>query len=277
MATLTASQLSQYERDGYLCPLPALDQAEASRFRGLFDRFLDQRAEQLAATAARNKYQFTSQMHYVYKWVWDLITHPRVLDPIEDLLGPNILVWDSNWFIKLPGDKTFVSWHQDGTYWNLDSAAVTTAWIALSPVNPENGCMRVIPGTHQQPQMAQRETDSQDNALSRGQEIVDGLDESAAVDLVLNQGEMSLHHLWIVHGSEAIRSNEPRIGIAVRYINTKVKYVGPGKPMVMLVRGRDDYGHFDLQDPPSEDCPAGAEDAHQEIIDRVRNSIMAEK
>jgi ectoine hydroxylase-related dioxygenase (phytanoyl-CoA dioxygenase family) len=133
-------------------------------------------------------------------WVNDIIRDPRVLDPVESLLGPDILCWASGFFAKQPGDGTFISWHQDATYWGLSSPDVVTAWIALTPSTPESGCMRVVPGTHRA-QIAHRDTFAKKNLLSRGQEIAAAVDEREAVDVVLAPGQMSLHHVLIVHGS----------------------------------------------------------------------------
>jgi ectoine hydroxylase-related dioxygenase (phytanoyl-CoA dioxygenase family) len=163
------------------------------------------------------------------------------------------MVWGSRWFAKMPGEKTYVSWHQDATYWGLHPPNVTTAWIALSHSNPENGCMRVIPGTHLGELLPQTETYAPENALSRGQEIAVEVDESRAVDLKLRPGEMSFHHIGIVHGSNVNTSDKPRIGIAVRYITPDVVQDGPERPLGMLVRGKDDFGNFELIDPPQTD------------------------
>jgi non-haem Fe2+, alpha-ketoglutarate-dependent halogenase len=199
------------------------------------------------------------------------------LDAVESVLGPNIIVWSSQWFPKMPGDKTYVSWHQDATYWGLHPPSVTTAWVALWESSPENGCMRVIPGSHKGPLLPQVETYARDNVLSRGQEIAVKVDESRAVDLVLRPGEMSLHHIGIVHGSNQNRSNIPRIGIAVRYIAPEVVQEGSERQLALLVRGRDDFGHFDFVKPPQDDL-ISEEDAavHREALKRLRGNIMPE-
>ena len=139
--------------------------------------------------------------HLSLPWVYQIVSHPRVLDAVEGAIGPNLLVWGSDWFVKFPGDAAFISWHQDGAYWGLQPPKVTTAWIALSPSTLESGCMQVMPGT-QKTQLPQRETYALDNALSRGQEIALDVDESKAVALTLAPGEMSLHHIGIAHGSQ---------------------------------------------------------------------------
>jgi chlorinating enzyme len=203
-----------------------------------------------------------------------MASNPRVLDAVESVLGPNLLAWDTNWFTKMPGDKTYVSWHQDGTYWNLRPPSAVTAWVALSPVFAENGCMRVIPGTHTTPFLPQRETYVPDNALSRGQEIAVEVDEARAVDLVLAPGEASLHHIWIVHGSKANTTITPRIGLAIRYVRPEVVQESPNRPLAILVRGRDDCGNFELLPPPEDETADAA--AHTAIIDRIRSSVLVD-
>jgi non-haem Fe2+, alpha-ketoglutarate-dependent halogenase len=199
-----------------------------------------------------------------------MVSHPRVLDAVEGAIGPNLLVWGSDWFVKFPGDAAYISWHQDGAYWGLQPPQVTTAWIALSPSTQESGCMRVMPGT-QKMQLPQRETYAIDNALSRGQEIALEVDESKAVALCLAAGEMSLHHIGIAHGSKANSADYPRIGIAVRYIAPEVVQKGTERQIVQLVRGKDDYGNFEIVDAPGDD--GSAEEIRKEADRRVLTNV----
>jgi non-haem Fe2+, alpha-ketoglutarate-dependent halogenase len=155
----------------------------------------------------------------------------------------------------------------------LNPPKVTTAWIAVSPSTPENGCMQVMPGT-QKMQLPQRETYALDNALSRGQEIAVEVDESKAVALTLDAGEMSLHHIGIAHGSKANRSDQPRIGIAVRYIAPEVKQKGAERQIVQLVRGRDEYGNFEIVG-PTHDAVSAAE-IWREADRRITRNVMPE-
>lgn len=270
---LTKSQTEQYRERGYCFPIRVLDDAEAIRFR---DRFLDytsQRRDILNALAPRDQYAVLSETHTYLRWVFDMASHPAVLDVVEAVLGPNLLIWGSRWFSKMPGDKTYVSWHQDATYWGLQPPSVTTAWIALSDSTRENGCMRVIPGTQQGDLLPQRETYALENALSRGQEIAVEVDESRAIDIVLHPGEMSLHHIGIVHGSERNASSKPRIGLAVRYITPEVKQDAAERSIAILVRGKDEYGHFDLVDPPVSDR-IPAPDFVPEAVRRMMRNVM---
>ena len=273
--SLTQAQGQKFERDGYLAPIQVLNDDEVKRYLSCYLDYVNQNQARLASLKPSEKYLVFSETHFVLPWVRDIVFHPQVLDAMESLLGPNLIAWNTNWFSKMPGDKAFISWHQDGTYWSLRPPTVVTAWVALTPSQPWNGCMRVVPGTHTQPAMPQRETYADDNMLSRGQEIAVEVDEGKAVDLALQPGEMSLHHIWIVHGSNANTSKDtPRIGLAIRYTKPEVVQESPHKPLGMLVRGKDRHGNFDLQPEPS---PGAMEDLlvrHREIVARIRGSAM---
>lgn len=272
---LTPAQRGAFERDGYLFPLRALDGAQVAHYRGEYDAYAARHRDRLASLKPRERYQVFAELHYAYRWAYELVTHPRVLDAVESILGPNILSWDTSFFSKNPGDPTYVSWHQDGTYWKLNGPAVVTAWIALSPSNPTTGCMRVVPGTQKTQFLPQRETFKDDNALSRGQEIAVEVSEGHAVDLTLAPGEFSLHHLWIVHGSNAnLSPDTPRIGMACRYIAPEVSQDSLGKPFAILVRGRDTTGNFQLFDPPPPDDGTDRAALHTDVMTRIRENLM---
>jgi non-haem Fe2+, alpha-ketoglutarate-dependent halogenase len=271
-AGLTDAQIRQFQRDGFLFPIRVLDDEEVERYLSKYRAYIGRNQARLDGLKASQTYQVFAETHFTMKWVHEIVTHPRILDAVESLLGPNILAWSTNWFSKMPGNKAYVSWHQDGTYWNLSSPKVATAWVALTPSIRENGGLQVVAGTHTKPMMPQRETYAPDNALSRGQEIAVEVNESDATCLALQPGEMSLHDIWIVHGSKPNTSSIPRIGIAIRYVSAEVKQDSPSKPIAMLVRGRNQFGNFELMAPPSTDEPAESE--HEEIIHRIRSSVM---
>jgi hypothetical protein len=243
-STLSAAQQERYRRDGVLFPIPVLSAEEVQHFSAAFfdlERRLGGKpsAGQLAQT------------HLHFRWAHDLATHPRVLDAVESVIGPDILVWTVSIFPKHAHDPAYISWHQDGTYWGLDSTRVTTAWIALTDSTARNGCMRVVAGSHARPIMPHRETYARDNLLSRGQEIQVDVKEEDATDVVLRAGEMSLHHVNIIHGSNPNRSDGPRVGFAIRFTTPATRQAGERQPAV-LARGRDNYHHFELLDgPPS--------------------------
>src|SRR5262245_54576921 len=276
-AQLSEQQRRQFERDGYLCPIRVLDDREVERHLASYTEYTAANKARLDALPPNQKYKVLSETHFVLPWVHEIVTHPRVLDAVEGLLGPNLLAWNSNWFTKMPGEKTFVSWHQDGTYWKLNPPTVVTAWVALTPSMATNGCMRVIPGTHTEPMIPQRETYLPENALSRGQEIAVDVDEAQAVDLSLRPGQMSLHHIWIIHGSNANTSKDtPRIGLAIRYTRPEVVQESPTKPFAMLVRGEDTCGNFNLQPSPTFTSPQQQDSHHRMIVEHARGSLMTD-
>src|SRR5689334_4700247 len=195
---LSPEQERDYRERGYHYPIAAFEEKEAAKLCDSFLVYFRQNEEQMGGLLPRERGFFMIDTHLFLRWVYRIISHPRVLDAVESVLGPNIMVWSSQWFPKFPGDKAFVSWHQDATYWGLTPPHITTAWIALSESVPQNGCMRVIPGTHKRLNLPQRDTFARENMLSRGQEIAVEVDERQAVDLVLRPGEFSLHHVGIV-------------------------------------------------------------------------------
>jgi non-heme Fe2+,alpha-ketoglutarate-dependent halogenase len=274
-AMLSPDLVDRYAEDGYLAPIRVLDDEEVAEYRAAYDAYESQLGERLAGVPARDRYVFFAETHAYLPWAHRLATHPRVLDAVESLLGHDLLVWDSRWFTKQPGDATYISWHQDGTYWSLDPPKVCTAWIALSRSAASNGAMQVVPGSHAGGQLPHVDTFEAANALARGQEIAVSVDEASAVTLVLEPGEMSLHHIGVVHGSKPNRSDEPRIGFAVRFIAAEVRQ-DVESPIAMLVRGEDRYGHFTLLEPPTSDEPDEIEARRSEIVRRMYSHLLPE-
>jgi non-heme Fe2+,alpha-ketoglutarate-dependent halogenase len=270
---LSTEQRRSYEEHGYLCPLRVFSDSETQRFRRQFDDYTEENSERLSELIPRERRTVYGLTHLSLPWVYEIVSHPRVLDAVEGILGPNLMVWGSDWFVKFPGDAAFISWHQDGAYWGLHSPKVTTAWIALSPSTKESGCMEVMPGTQKTP-LAQRETYALDNALSRGQEIMVEVDESKSVPLILSPGEMSLHHIGIAHSSKANRANYSRVGMAVRYLAPEVVQQGSVRQIVQLVRGNDEYGNFEIVAPPS-DAAAAAEVRKEAGLRMLKNVYPA--
>ena len=241
---LTEDELDRYERDGVHFPIPVLSAEETSKY-------LDAANDLEERLGGRPHPIEMSQLNVHFQWAHELVTHPKILDSMEDLLGPNLIVWSAGLMPKHPHDSGYISWHQDGTYWNLDSSQVGSAWVALSNSLVENGCMRVVPGSHRMDIQPHKQTFAKDNLLTRGQEIEVAVREEDVTDIVLVPGEMSLHHVRIIHGSSANRSDEKRVGFVIRYVTPAVRQIGD-KPKALLARGRDDYGHYDLIDPPGD-------------------------
>ena len=147
----------------------------------------------------------------------DFTRHPDILDMVEQLIGPDIVMWGSQIFSKPAGDGMAIPWHQDGQYWPMRPLSTVTVWVAVDPATTENGCLRVIPGTHKSGLMPHVSDNSQGLALNQG--LGEGaIDEKNAVDITLEAGQISLHHVMLVHGSNANRSARRRCGYAIRYM-----------------------------------------------------------
>jgi len=250
--------VERYQRDGFHFPVPVLTPAEAL---GLRRRLEAVEAEHGGALRGEIRHK----PHLLFTWLADLVRHPAILDAVEDVLGPNLLAWSTSFFIKEARDPAYVSWHQDATYWGLSAPDVLTAWVAFTDATVENGAMRMVPGSHAE-QLEHRDTFAPHNLLSRGQEIAVDVDEARGVDILLRAGEMSLHHVRMVHGSPANRSDDRRIGFAIRYIPTYVRQIAGEGDSAMLVRGVDDYHYFAPEHPPASDLAPEARAHHAAVV-----------
>lgn len=256
---LSAEQVASFQRQGYFAPLRVLPTDEAAAIRARLEAFEAEHGLIMKSTV-RNK------PHLLFTWIDRLIRHPAILDAVEDILGPDLLVWGSSFFIKEPHDPAFVSWHQDSTYWGLSHPDIVTAWVALSVSDQPNGAMRVIPGTHLHDQLDHTDTFAADNLLTRGQEVAVKVDEKVAVDLLLQPGEMSLHHVRIVHGSEPNRAGYRRIGFAIRYVPTYVRQTAGPRDSAVLVRGIDRHHHFEIEPSPRVDFGDAERAVHHRVV-----------
>ena len=153
----------------------------------------------------------------------DLCRHPEILDMVEQLIGPDIVLWGSQLFCKPAGDGLAVPWHQDGQYWPLDPLATVTVRIAFDGSTPENGCMRYIPGSHRARRLEHHEA-TDDAQMALKQQVPD-IDESKAVDDVLQPGMLSIHDVYLLHGSAENRSTQRRSDYAIRYMPATTRYV----------------------------------------------------
>jgi non-haem Fe2+, alpha-ketoglutarate-dependent halogenase len=264
---LSAAQVDAYGRDGFVFPVDVLGEAEAAGYRASLESHERKTGQPLQGN-------WRHKTHLLFTWADRLAHHPKILDAVEDVIGPNILCWTTNFFIKEAASPGFVSWHQDSTYWGLDPDDVITAWVAFTHSNLVSGCMKVIPGTHRESQIPHVDTFHQDNLLSRGQEIAVEVDRSKAVDLILRPGQMSLHHIKLVHGSEPNKSDDRRIGLAIRYIPTHVKQTKV-RDSALLVRGTDRYGNFDPERRPTVDVDEAAIAAHADAVGRQVKALYS--
>jgi non-haem Fe2+, alpha-ketoglutarate-dependent halogenase len=264
---LSADEVSRYRRDGFHFPLRVLTAEEA---RGYRDR-LEAHERATGAPIAGN---MRHKVHLLFTWANQLARHPAILDAVEDVIGPDILCWSTSFFIKEAHSPSFVSWHQDATYWGLSTDDVITAWVALADAPVESGAMKFWPGSHLKKQLEHRDTFDKDNLLTRGQEIAVDVPEGEGVDVALKAGEMSLHHVLLAHGSGPNTTGDRRIGLAIRYIPPHVRQLKV-RDSAMLVRGRDTHGNFDLEPEPKADLDEAALAAHRDAVDRNVKALYA--
>ena len=234
---LTKLQIEQYHDQGFISPIRVISEQEALSIKDELEQVEKEFPEEINSESRNN-------LHLSFVFL-DALAHNKIIvDAIEDLIGPDISLWASVMFIKEPSSKQYVSWHQDATYMGLDSLDFPTPWIALSPSNIETGCMTMIAGSHKTKIQNHEDTFAENNILTRGQVIQD-VDESMAVDLILQPGEMSIHHGAVIHGSQPNNSNQRRIGFSLQsYMPNNVKQI-VGRNLWTHVRGQkrqDDDG-----------------------------------
>lgn len=204
----------QYDRDGFLVFPEVLD-PELVRHASDHVEWLQRRNPDVRPEALHHHLMWDDPF-----WI-RLISDPRLLDLVEGIIGPNIALFASHYICKPGGDGLPVLWHQDGSYWPLDPMEVVTVWLAVDDSTVENGCMRVLPGTHQGPQLPHHQHEKQ--AVLHTEIDAAEIDESRAVDVEIPAGGVSLHHPWLVHGSNPNRSPRRRCGLTIRYIPTTTR------------------------------------------------------
>lgn len=242
-----AALAAAYRRDGYASPVEIVTEAEAAVHRARLER----------AEARMGPLHYKAKAHTVLTSPWELATHPRVLDMVEALIGPDILLYDATYIIKEPHTDAHVSWHQDLTFWGLSDDAQATLWLALSPATAESGCMRMIPGSHRGG-MARHETgEDATNVLLQAQTVA-GVDETAAALCPLRPGEASFHHGWTLHASMPNRSADRRIGLNAQYLAPHVRQTKHDLDSAILVRGEDRHRHFLTDIPAAADLESAA-------------------
>ena len=240
---LTAQQIEHYDAHGWIAPVEVMTPGEAAALNKAFAQAERTYPEHLHAENRNNA-------HLAFPFFHDVVTDSRIVDAVEQLIGPDICLWSTVLFVKPPSSSGFVSWHQDAFYMGLEPANFVTAWLALTPSTVASGCVSVVPGTHRS-LMSHTDTFGEDNILTRGQEVSD-VDASSVVHLELAPGQMSLHHPWLVHGSQPNRTESPRIGLAMQsYLGADVRPLR-GEHHVTAIRGRAPHDSFVTAPRPSE-------------------------
>ncbi|WP_171124910.1 MULTISPECIES: phytanoyl-CoA dioxygenase family protein [unclassified Ruegeria] len=248
-STLTQTQSARYWEDGFLFPLSVFSEQEASEIRAEFEG-IERDWQDADLPLPLNTYKRVNA-HLVMPIAARIALDARVLDVVQGVLGPDIMIWSAEFFVKEPGTKHTVGTHQDLTYWGMgETPDQVTAWIALSPATVESGCMDFVRASHKNPILPHNDTYSETNLLSRGQEIAVEVAEEDKTHIELTPGQMSLHHGLTIHGSGPNRSDDRRIGLAIRYLNPNARQLVAERDYAMPARGRDAQSNFLHVKPP---------------------------
>jgi len=261
---LTEEQVEQYQRENFLSPFDAMTAAEASRYRECLEDY-----EQRQGNSPLEPWQYR-KVHVREPWAAELVRIPQVLDAVEDLIGPDILIFNATFFIKEPGTGQVTAWHQDATYFGMQPYDHVTAWIALSDVSEVAGCMDFVAGSSAFGQLFHAPQTVAGSVNHGSQAIAEPFDDDAAVSAPLKPGQFSFHHTLVVHSSPPNRSNDRRIGCGISYIPAHVRHVGSYRMGASHARGEDRYGHFAIEPDPREHGPSANKQHHEAAYRRYR-------
>ena len=233
MTYLSANQLKQYEDEGFISPINIFSKNKAKEIRNEIELIEKEMPEELNKSGRYNAHLISPLL--------DEVTHnSKILDAVESLIGEDILVCGTTLFIKNPNEKGYVSYHQDAKYIGLEPHNWVTAWVAVTDSNENNGCMRMWSGSHKDNLKEHDQKFNEGNLLTRGQ-TVNHVPKEETTPLILEAGQMSLHHPTVVHGSGLNKSDDRRIGFVIQsYIGANVKQV-LGKNSVQIARGNDNF------------------------------------
>jgi len=241
---LTVEQIADYNNLGYVAPLTAYASDEIAEIRGYFDGLLERVVRQ-----GGDSYSISSA-HLKYGPVYDILTSPRIVDHVSDLLGENVVAWGSHFFCKMPRDGKAVAWHQDASYWPLSPSKALTVWLAIDDASEENACMKFVAGSHHFGHMTFRPSSPDEhNVLNQ---TIDHPEQYGSIVLdKLQAGQFSIHSDLLLHGSEGNSSDRRRCGLTLRYCSAQVRAALGWNAKGVQVRGCDASGHWSNQPRPT--------------------------
>jgi non-haem Fe2+, alpha-ketoglutarate-dependent halogenase len=234
---LTTAQVDNFNKNGYVAPLDVYSSNDIQDIRNYFDDLL-----QRVVAAGGNSYSISSA-HLRYGPVYDILTNPKIVDYVSDLLGQNVIAWGSHFFCKMPHDGKAVAWHQDASYWPLSPSKAVTVWLAIDDADIENACMKFISGSHHSGHLTYRPSSPADhNVLNQTIDNPEQYGEIVADEL--KAGQISIHSDLLLHGSEANDSDRRRCGLTLRYCAADVHAALGWNEKGVHVRGQDERGHW---------------------------------
>ena len=274
MGTLPADKITQWKHDGFLSPFPLLDEEELQACRQGVERY----EAWLGSTInAHPDMRWRSMPYLLLPWAARLARDPRILDKVEALLGPDILIFTSTFFIKEPHSATIAAWHQDSTYYGLEPKEEVTVWIALTEASEAAGCMDALSFQGRPRQLSHVSRVVKDSVNRAGQVITEPLDDSVPVAMPLKPGWFSMHHGLCPHRSGPNTSSHRRIGLGLNYIPARTRPSGSVRQASLLVRGTDRYGHFEPAAWPKDELGENELKVHERAMSLYRDGYLEEE
>ena len=274
MGALPADQVAQWKHDGFLSPFPLLDEEELQACRQGVERYETWLGSPINAHADM---KWRSMPYLLLPWAAKLARDPRILDKVEDLLGPDILIFTSTFFIKEPRSPTIAAWHQDSTYYGLEPKDEVTVWVALTEASEAAGCMDALSFRGKPRQLSHVSRVVKNSVNRAGQVITEPLDDSSPVAMPLKPGWFSMHHGLCPHRSGPNIANHRRIGLGFNYIPTCAKPSGSVRQAALLVRGVDRYGHFEPAAWPNDELGEKEVATHARAMRLYRDAYLEEE
>ena len=264
--TLSDAQIDRFHQDGFVFPVRVMSDQAATTF--------GRRVQETEAAGKLRAKGGETKFYLRFPWVYELATKPALLDIVEDIVGPDIMIYHNALWAKQGGGGHYVSWHQDNTYFGHYPCEVLSMWIALTPVTVENGCMQFLPGTHKLGQLALAGNDINDsNMLTSGQTVDFDPTTVEPVPILLQPGEASLHHSFLIHGSLPNQTSDLRMGMTLIFHRPGLRQMGDSRTSALLVRGEDRFNNFDHEQPPLQEDDPGTISRYQHAASLYRNKV----
>lgn len=271
---LTQAQKDAYWTDGYLFPINVADTAQTAKWRSDLETIERDWLDNGLPLPLNTYKRVNAQV--VMPLACEIGLHAPILDAVEGLLGPDVMLYSVEFLTKEAHTKHVVTMHQDLAYWGMgDMDNILTAWLALSPATPASGCMDFVQGSHKNEILKHEDSFDDLNLLSRGQEIVVEIAPEDKVAVELPPGYISLHHGLTIHGSGPNQSDDRRIGVAIRYISAKMRKEGGVKDFAIPARGSFGKDSFDTYTPPKSLFDASSLRLYEEIRAEQAKVMMA--
>ncbi|ALM84368.1 phytanoyl-CoA dioxygenase family protein [Bordetella sp. N] len=261
---LSQDQIEHYKEKGYVSPVDAFTREQAAGYLKELESFEASQGRQLTKG-------FNFKPHLLFPWVDSIARSPAVLDAVEDILGPDILLFHLSVWPKNAHDSAFINWHQDATYFGLAPSTQLTVWVALSDAPVEAGCMEVVPGSQKLGQLHHGQNHTDNILLSKGQTVDVPFDKSHTEFMPVSAGQMSLHDTFLVHASGPNTTDHRRVGLGFSFIPASSRCTSKTRLTASLVRGKD-HGNFDLETPPVVANGEAERALHAEAVRRFRAS-----